>query len=226
VKALGKTEEKRVVSPLEAIVAIILTFVFSIFSGAFLLQFFGTEITLVLGEVLLIVIPLVVMLGKGVNIRSYIGLKISPKYILLGIAFGAFLFLLDLVVTNILISVFGVSQAVEESNKLISDLSGSPEGLFAVTLSLLLAGICEEFTFRGFLLTSINSKYSFGTALIVSSLAFGLFHFDPQVVYTASAFAIGLVLGYVYHHWHSYVVSATAHATLNLIALALFLLPR
>jgi len=224
---LGKTEEKRVVSPLEAVVAIVLTFVFFIFSGAFLLLFLGTAITLVLGEVLLIVIPFVFMLGKGVHIRSYIGLKVSPKNILLGVAFGAFLFFLDLAVTNILISVFGVSQAVEESNNLVSNLSASPEGLFAVALSLLLAGICEEFTFRGFLLTSINSKYSFGAALIVSSLAFGLFHFDPQVVYTASAFVMGLVLGYVYHHWHSYVVSATAHATLNLIALILLLiLPR
>jgi membrane protease YdiL (CAAX protease family) len=120
--------------------------------------------------------------------------------------------------------IFGQSEAVEESNKLIIDMSSSLEGLVLVIATLTLAGICEEFTFRGFLQNAINNKYSSGVALLASSLAFGLLHFDPQAVYTISAFLLGLVLGYVYHRWHSYTVSATAHATLNLIILALAVL--
>jgi membrane protease YdiL (CAAX protease family) len=104
------------------------------------------------------------------------------------------------------------------------ELSASPSGLVAVIASLSLAGICEEFTFRGFLQTAINSKYSFAIALFVSSLSFGLFHVDVQGLYTISAFLMGLVLGLIYHRFHSYTVSAITHSTLNLIVLATLLL--
>jgi membrane protease YdiL (CAAX protease family) len=60
--------------------------------------------------------------------------------------------------------------------------------------------------------------------VIISSVAFGLFHFDPQFVYIISTIIAGLVLGYIYHRWNSYVVSAIAHSTLNLIVLAFLLL--
>jgi membrane protease YdiL (CAAX protease family) len=150
-------------------------------------------------------------------------LKVEFKVILLGLAFGILLLLVNVIVSSILISIFGPSEAVEQSNKLILDLSGSTEGLLLVAVALSLAGICEEFTFRGFLQTAINSKYSFGVALLASSIVFSLFHFDPQGVYTISAFIMGLFLGYVYHRWHSYVVSAIAHSTLNLAVLAIIL---
>jgi membrane protease YdiL (CAAX protease family) len=165
------------------------------------------------------------MLYRRVNIGSYMGLKMRPKYILLGITFGALLFLFDIVVSNALVSLLGESEAIREANDLILNMASSWEGLVLVTIGLSLAGVCEEFTFRGFLQTAVNSKYSFGISLLISSLAFGLFHFDPQRgVYTLAAFFMGLALGYIYHRWHSYVVSATAHATMNLIVLALQLL--
>jgi membrane protease YdiL (CAAX protease family) len=96
--------------------------------------------------------------------------------------------------------------------------------LIAVVSALALAGVCEEFAFRGFLQSAINRRYSFIPAVISSSVAFGLFHFDPQLVYILSAIAAGLTLGYIYHRWNSYVVSAIAHATVNLIVLATLLL--
>jgi membrane protease YdiL (CAAX protease family) len=107
---------------------------------------------------------------------------------------------------------------------MISDLSGSYLGLLYITIGLFLAGICEEFTFRAFLLNTINRRYSFLPALIVSSLAFGLFHFDPQMVYIISTFLLGLVLGYIYYRYKSYVTCAIAHSTLNLIVLVILLL--
>jgi membrane protease YdiL (CAAX protease family) len=220
---MATTEEQQVIHPGWAILAVVASFVLFVFLGAASLVFFGTGPTMVLGELLIAVVPLCYMLYKRVNIKRYIGLEMKPKYILLGVAFGAFLLLFDVVVTGVLVSIFGASEAIQESNALVANTSSSPEGLVLVILSLSLAGLCEEFAFRGFLQTSINSKYSFWIALIVSSLAFGLVHFDPQAVYTASAFLIGLVLGFIYHHWHSYVVSATAHATMNLIVLAILL---
>ncbi|MEM3626570.1 MAG: type II CAAX endopeptidase family protein [Candidatus Bathyarchaeia archaeon] len=216
--------EKSPVSPLIAVLVVIVTFLLSMFLGAALLILFGTYFMLLFGEILIIIVPLGYMLYKKVDIGSYIGFNLKPKIILLGLTLGVGLFLLDIIVSAVLVFVFGESEAMVEANNLLRDMSASPQGLVMVIVALLLAGICEEFTFRGFLQTAINSRYPAVVALLVSSLAFGLFHFDPQGIYILSTFILGLLLGYIYHRWRSYVVSSIAHATVNLMALALLLL--
>jgi len=212
------------ISPLAAILAVVASFFLSLFLGALFFDLFGYAFAQLSVELLLIVVPLGYMLHRQVDVRSYIKLELKPRTILLGIAFGGFLILFNIAIANVLVSIIGPSQVVEQENELIADVSSSPPGLLLMIAGLSLAGICEEFTFRGFLQTAINSKYSFGTALVVSSLAFAvLLHLDPQVVLTISAFLMGLILGYIYHHWHSYAVSATAHATMNLIVLMIML---
>jgi membrane protease YdiL (CAAX protease family) len=218
-------KESGTVSPLVAILAVVASFLLALFLGAEVYYFLGYAFAQISVELFLIVVPLGYMLYKKVDVGSYVRLEIKPKTVLLGIVCGCFLFLFDVAISNILFSVLGASKVVEESNALITDLSSSPQGLLLAIIALSLAGICEEFTFRGFLQTAIGGKYSFGTAIFVSSLFFAIFlHFDPQGVLTISAFLMGLVLGYIYHHWHSYAVSATAHATMNLIVLAIWLL--
>jgi membrane protease YdiL (CAAX protease family) len=160
---------------------------------------------------------------KHVDIKRYIGLDVTPKLVLMGFVSAGLLLLVDIIVSAVLTSIFGVSQAVEESNNVITDLSSSTSGLIAVIAALGLAGVCEEFAFRGFLQSTLTRRYSFIPAVIVSAVTFGLFHFDPQLVYILSALTAGLVLGYVYHRWNSYVVSAIAHSTLNLVVLAALL---
>jgi len=212
------------ISPLVAILIFAATFVFALFLVSAVYDLFGYSVALLVQEPLLAVIPLGYMLYKRVDFKNYIGLEVKPKTILLGIALGALVFLFDLVISAALTSVFGVSETVEEVNTLYVNMSRSSQGLLTLIVAFSLAGVCEEFTFRGFLQTAVNRRYSFGPALLVSSLAFSLIHFDPQLVYTLSAFLIGLLLGYIYHRWHSYAASAIAHATVNLIVLTLMLL--
>ena len=221
---INKISETQAVPPSEAILILIAGFLLSLFLGGISAIFIGYGISMVLTELLLAVVPLGYLLFKKVDVKKYIGLEINYKSILLGVAIGVFLVFFDLIIANVMVSVFGQSEIVEESNKLIMDMSNSIEGLILIIIALTLAGICEEFTFRGFLQTAINRKYSLPVALIASSLAFGFVHFDPQAVYTISAFLMGLALGYVYHYWHSYTISATAHTTLNIIVLALMVL--
>ena len=203
-----------------------------LFLSAVILLTSGYTPTLIAGELILLSVPLIFLLLKRVNIRSYVRIDLKPKFILIGLGCGLLLLFLNVIVSGLLTYIFGISQAVEQSNQLIKSLSVSPLGLAAVATSLALAGICEEFVFRGFLQNSIfrrfkNSpkynKYGFAIALVISALVFGLFHFDPQFVYTIAAFISGLTLGYIYHRWN-YVTSATAHASMNIIVLALLLL--
>jgi membrane protease YdiL (CAAX protease family) len=214
------------IPPLEAVVIVLATFGLLLFGGAAFLVLFGYGPASILGELLVAVLPLGYMRARKIDVRSYVSVGIKPKTLLLGIAVGAALFFFDVFIANLLVAVFGTSQAVEESNKIVTDLAGSSLGLFSILITPILAGVCEEFTFRGFLLNAIDRKYSFVPALLISSLAFGLFHFDPQFVYTIGAFSMGLMLGYVYHRWHSLTVSVAAHATLDLVIVAITLLIR
>jgi membrane protease YdiL (CAAX protease family) len=214
------------VPPLDAVVIVAATFGIWLFGGVASFVLLGNGPTLIVSELLVIVAPLGYMLLRKIHIRSYIGAGIRPKTLLLGLAVGALLIIFDLLITNLLVAILGTSQAVEEENKIITNLISSPPGLLSILITMTLAGVCEEFTFRGFLLNAIDRKYSFGPALLVSSLAFALFHFDPQLVNTIFAFSMGLMLGYSYHRWHSYTVCAVAHATIDLVAVAITLLIR
>jgi membrane protease YdiL (CAAX protease family) len=218
-------QSSEIVSPLTAVLAVVATFFIFLFIGSALYLLFGYPLAAVFGELLIIAVPLSYMVNKKIEVSKYIGLQITPRTVLLGVAVGALLFFLDLAITITLTSIFGTSELVEQSNQQVAEAIISMPGLLQSIAALSLAGLCEEFTFRGFLQNSIQRKYPLGVALFVSSLAFGLFHFDPQAVYTISAFLMGLALGYVYYRWHSYTVSALAHATLNLIVLVLILLP-
>jgi membrane protease YdiL (CAAX protease family) len=225
-----ETQKPAFVPPWEAALVIVVTFFVFLFVGGALLFTVGDGPTLVVGELLILIVPLIYLVSKRIDVKSYIKLDLKPKYVLLGIGFGGVLLLLNIVVSGALTVLLGESQAVQQSNNLIASLSATPFGFIAVAVSLALAGICEEFAFRGFLQNSIfkslaakiSPTYAFAVAVFISAAIFGLFHFDPQAVYTLSAFITGLALGYVYHKWN-YTTSATAHASMNLIVLALLL---
>lgn len=209
------------VPPGEAVLTIIVTFFVFLFLSASSQLIFGDAPTLILGELLILIVPLIYLLFRGVNIKEYIRIDSNPKYFLIGLACGGLLLLLNIVVSGALTAIFGESQAVEQSNSLIASLASSPSGLAVVGSSLALAGICEEFAFRGFLQSSFFnalkngklSKYAFLISVVFSAGVFGLFHFDPQGVYTIAAFISGLALGAIYYRWN-YTTSATAHASM------------
>ena len=219
--SLSEVESSDAVSPQTAVLITATSFILFLFGGALLWDSLGFEFTLVFGEILLVVLPLVYLKLKDINIRNFIKLDLKIRFIVIGSLLGFLVFFYNVAVTTSIVSVIGVSEAVEEANKIVTKMSSTPEGILLLVVALILAGVCEEFTFRGFLQTSINKKYSFWMSLLLSSLAFGILHFDPQLVYTLSAFMTGLLLGYLYKRWNSYVVSAAAHSSMNLIVLAI-----
>ena len=218
-----ETPKTNAVPPLEAFLVIFVTFCLSVIIGVALILTAGEAPALVIGELLILVVPLVYLMLKRINIKTYVRIDLKPKYILLGVAFGGLLLLLNVVVSGLLTTVFGTSKAIEDSNALLTNLSGSTSGIIAVVASLSLAGVCEEFAFRGLLQNSLTRRYSFLPAAIISAFVFGLFHFDPQLVYILAAFTSGLALGYIYHRWN-YVTAAIAHSVMNIIVLIFLLL--
>ena len=212
------------VSTVEAVLVIAVTFVLVLFLGGLFYLVLDTGWALILSELIILFVPLGYLLYKGVDVKRYVGLDVNPKLVMWGFVSGAILLSVDIVVSAVLLIIFGESQAVIDSNTMITDLSASPSGLIAVATALGLAGVCEEFAFRGFLQSTLTRRFSFIPAVLTSAFVFGLFHFDPQLVYIISALTAGLVLGYVYHHWNSYIVAVIAHSSVNLLVLAMLML--
>ena len=212
-------EEIVPVSTLEAVLVIVVTFFLTMFLGFIFLTVLGKGPALVLSELLFLVVLLGYLMFKHVDIKRYVRLDINPKLVLWGLVAAVILLSVDIAVSATLTIVFGESQAVTESNAMITELTESTEGLIYVATALTLAGVCEEFAFRGFLQSTLTRRFSFIPAVIVSAVTFGLFHFDIQLVYILSATTAGLVLGYVYHRWNSYIVPVIAHSSVNLLVL-------
>lgn len=220
---LENAEKVNYIPPMDAVLVVIVTVFITMFLGGALYLLADTAVTLVIGEALIAVPPLAYMLYTRVNIAEYVGLKIGVRVILRGLVLALALLLLGLCISAVISVTLGESEAVEESTNLLRELGQSPTGLLAAVTTCILAGVCEEFTFRGFLQKSISSKYSPRLAMLASSVAFGLLHFDPQGVYIILSFALGVALSYAYHKWRSYTSNAIAHALYDLIALALAL---
>ena len=89
-------------------------------------------------------------------------------------------------------------------------------GGWSILMLVGLAPVMEEVLFRGILLESVRSKHSAGRAIVVSALMFGVIHFIPQQV--VNAFAIGLILGYIYVRTESLWPVIVIHALNNAMA--------
>ncbi len=103
-------------------------------------------------------------------------------------------------------------------DSLLSDvLQNKPEGPFQIFLTFVMFVVVgpavEEFTFRGLLFTRLSVKYSPRKAILLSSLMFGLLHFD-----FIGAFVFGLVAAGLYVQSRSLVAPFALHAVNNLIA--------
>jgi len=89
-------------------------------------------------------------------------------------------------------------------------------------IALVLAPVCEEIVFRGFLFGGLRQRMRFGGAALLSGLVFGAIHGD--LVRFPGLTVTGVILAAVYERRRTLGASIAAHATVNLFALAGLLL--
>jgi membrane protease YdiL (CAAX protease family) len=82
---------------------------------------------------------------------------------------------------------------------------------------IILAPICEELIFRGFLFHRLSEKYSTATGVILSSLIFALLHVSP-----VGAFMFGIIMCWIYMKTQSLWVPVGIHFLNNAIAAAFY----
>jgi sodium transport system permease protein len=109
------------------------------------------------------------------------------------------------------------------AKELIGKIQQVPPVVVIATLGIVPA-VCEEFFFRGYLLSSLRSSMSPARAILVSSILFGMFHlvavdrlhFERLVPSTV----LGLILGWVCVRSGSALPGMLLHATHNSLLLA------
>lgn len=91
-------------------------------------------------------------------------------------------------------------------------------GIFLLVINLLvLAPVSEEILCRGIMITQLERKFPASTAIIISSLIFGVMHIMAGGFSLAVGAAImGLLLGIIYVKTGSLCVAAAAHCAANL----------
>lgn len=92
------------------------------------------------------------------------------------------------------------------------------EALLAAALSAsLIAPVTEELLFRGFLFAGLRGRLGLVPAVVVSSLAFALFHFNPYAF--PALVALGAVLAWLFQRSGSLWPGVALHATINTVTL-------
>ena len=95
------------------------------------------------------------------------------------------------------------------------------EGSFVVFLTAVVPAICEETLFRGFVQRSLEIKFRPYISIFITSLFFGLYHFNPYGL--IALIALGFYFGFAAYKSNSIVVSMALHFTNNLLAVLAFL---
>ncbi len=146
----------------------------------------------------------------------YLAPKLSPELPLILMAGIAIVFAMASVNASIM-NIFSYS---EFSNDILWGETATPEAyeliLQFITMCIV-PGVCEEFLFRGAILTNCL-PFGRTNAILISSLLFSLMHQNgEQVLY---AFAAGIVLGIVYEKTGSIWTCTVLHVLNNFASLA------
>jgi len=94
----------------------------------------------------------------------------------------------------------------------------------SMILATVFAPVCEEVFFRGFVFGGLRRRMRFRWAALVSGAFFGLMHADPLRFFALSV--TGVVFAAVFERRQRLAASMVAHATLNIVVVALALSAR
>ena len=119
---------------------------------------------------------------------------------------------------------------VEAPDQLPSSISG---GALVLTgfLVILAAPVAEELLFRGFLFRSIRDRRGFWPAAAVSSVLFGLVHWqgspwEGSLLLVVTLVFVGLALAAIYEWRRNLLANMAAHCAFNVVGFMLYVLSR
>ena len=164
-----------------------------------------------------------VKVRHGSNL-SALGLRLHGlgKGVLMGFGVGVPLFFAAIFVAYIVQKIFGPTNTDQVSNSVNRIASGSVSAgliaLLAITL-VVLAPICEEIFFRGYLYPALRNRMSKQPAMVLNGLLFAAAHFE--LIGFLPRFLLGWGLCYIYEKNRTLGGPITGHALYNGLILLL-----
>jgi hypothetical protein len=145
-------------------------------------------------------------------------------YSLIKTIWYSFLALLSIILINfayviLMTKVFKIAPPVSKIEELVSNKNVSYIMLLAVVS--IIAPICEEIFFRGFLFQGFKKRWGVPAGIIISSILFSAAHLD--LYNFLPLLAIGWVLAYVFHKTKSLLPVIFLHAAYNLLLILILL---
>lgn len=175
-----------------------------------LIEVIGEEASMLICELLIVGIPLglAYLIRKKLTNNNSFNLRLENKRIIPFIVIGSVVLL------------FGIADPIgnlipmpDSFKNAIMDF-GSQTGIFAFLLLVIAAPVLEELLFRGIILDGLLKNYSPITAILISSLLFGIAHLNPWSF--INGLIIGIFSGWVYFKTRSVLPSIIIHASANL----------
>src|SRR5262249_4792921 len=122
-----------------------------------------------------------------------------------------------------------LKELLDQRQPMIEELRSIREGSLDswwqyILVYALLAAMCEEIAFRGFILTGLRQRFNAWTAILISSLLFALYHMN--VFQALPAFVLGVVLAILTVRSESVLPSMLLHFLNNGAVIGIALLPR
>lgn len=172
-------------------------------------NYLSKEASMLIGYVLAFGVPFLFfhLFKKNQTGRSSFNLNIENKRIIPFLIVGSIVLL------------FGISSPIgglipmpEEIKKSFIQLVGQ-KGFCTFILMVIAAPVLEELIFRGIILEGLLKRYSPFISILISSLLFGIAHFNPWQFVTG--LMIGIFSGWVYYKTRSLMPSIIIHAAAN-----------
>ena len=173
----------------------------------------------------IILIPLVLLFiyvdGSLNRIKEMLRFGSVKRTLILLLAIPIVVTIIELILNFIYAVVWiGIIGEPSANTDLGTDWGSSSVDIAFLFLSVaIVTPIAEELFFRGYLLDAINRKHGDWTAIIWSSILFGLVHIDPFTI--GSAFIGGIIYGWLRMRTGSLLPSIACHMVWNMLALIL-----
>jgi membrane protease YdiL (CAAX protease family) len=183
---------------------------------------FGFHITVVLGELIILLVPLSFLHVGGYSFRGFMAYrgKLNLSFwILTGIA-SISLFLITNDISGYLHQLLPRPEIQKEALLKVFLAKTWPEYLFRIFAAGVLAGFCEEFAFRGFLQSVFSKRLGGIKGFVLTAFLFAVLHLDPWNF--APAFLLGAFLGYLVYLTGNLWVAIWVHFFVNSIAFSIY----
>ena len=175
----------------------VLTLAAVLIVGGISSEVFGFHLTTIVGELLILFIPLSFLSAGGYSLRGFLSYRSR-----LSLGFWLWTMLASISLYLVISDISGYSHQLfprpqEQKEALVKFFVAKnwSEYLFRLFAACVLAGFCEEFAFRGFFQSVFSRKMGEVKGLVFTSFLFAFMHLDPWNF--PGVFLLALFLGYL-----------------------------